>query len=117
MTILKYLTPFTEKEPIEGIDLFVCEDTETVRRYGVLRYFKKNAMFPHHYTDDKTPEERLLEAIYHEPKEDLFAPSTGYYRCVRKNAEDRNGKWIKSCINPLDSSYIAINPEEVEESD
>ena len=48
MTILKYLTPFTEKEPIEGIDLFVCEDTETVRRYGVMRYFKKNAMFPHH---------------------------------------------------------------------
>ena len=114
--ILEHLTPFTKQEPPEDIDLFVCEETDTERRYGIMRYFKKGSMLPRHYGNDgKTPEERLLEQIFHEPREEAYATTTCFYRYVKnRRSGDQDGVWVKSSINPLDSSYIAINPEDLE---
>ena len=112
--ILEHLTPFTKQEPPEDIDLFVCEETDTERRYGIMRYFKKGSMLPRHYGNDgKTPEERLLEQIFHETSRGEYAPATGFYEVERRPGGCK-GKWVKSSINPLDASYIAINPEDLE---
>ena len=55
--ILEHLIPFTKQEPPEDIDLFVCEETDTERRYGIMRFFKKGSMLPRRYGNDgKTPE-------------------------------------------------------------
>ena len=114
--ILEHLTPFTKQEPPEDIDLFVCEETDTERRYGIMRYFKKGSMLPRRYGNDgKTPEERLLEQIIHEPREEAYATTTCFYRYVKnRRSGDQGGLWVKSSINPLDASYIAINPEDLE---
>ena len=115
-TILEHLIPFSMKEPPEGIDLFVCEDSEEIRRYGVMRYFRKGSMLPMHYgCVGNTPEERLLEQIFHEPREQAYASATCFYRFIKnRRSGDQNGVWVKSAINPLDASYIVINPEDLE---
>lgn len=107
-SILEHLTPFTEKEPKENIDLFVCEDLEKTRKYGIFRYLKKGEIYP--CDDDATPSERLIRAIY-----GTEVPETGFYHCNRKKIENGYEEtWVKSSINPLDASYIVINPEEVD---
>ena len=60
--------------------------------------------------DGKTPEERLLEEIFHGSLEDMYAPATCFYRYV-KNKRSTGGTWVQSSINPLDASYAIINPE------
>lgn len=115
-TILEHLTPFTEKMPPEDIDLFVCEENDTERTYGIMRFFMKGSVLPRSYGNEgKTPEERLLERIFRDPDDDAFAPATGFYRYEKSRSSDgRKGVWVKSSMNPLDAAYIAINPEEVE---
>ena len=65
-TIIEHLTPFTERIPPEGTDLFVCEEKDTERRYGIMRFFRKGTLLPGSCCGGKTPEERLLEQIFHE---------------------------------------------------
>lgn len=115
-TILEHLTPFTERMPPEGIDLFVCEENDSRRRYGIMRFFIKGSLLPGCCGNHgKTPEERLLERIFRDPDDDAFAPATGFYRYEKiRSSDGRKGAWVKSSINPLDAAYIAINPEELE---
>lgn len=112
-TIIEHLTPFTERIPPEGTDLFVCEEKDTERRYGIMRFFRKGTLLPGSCCGGKTPEERLLEQIFHETSKGEYAPATGFYEEVGRPGGCR-GKWVKSSINPLDASYIAINPEDLE---
>ena len=114
-TIIEHLTPFAERIPPEGTDLFVCEEKDTERRYGIMRFFRKGTLLPGSCCGGKTPEERLLEQIFHEPREEAYATTTCFYRYVKnRRSGDQDGVWVKSSINPLDSSYIAINPEDLE---
>lgn len=112
-TIIEHLTPFEERIPPEGTDLFVCEEKDTERRYGIMRFFRKGTLLPGPCCGGKTPEERLLEQIFHETSRGEYAPSTGFYEVERRPGSCR-GKWVKSSINPLDASYIAIDPEDLE---
>lgn len=114
-TILEHLIPFSRKEPPEGIDLFVCQETDTVRSYGIMRFFRKGSVLPKGRGGcSRTPEEWLLEQIFHEFSGVEVAPETAFYRFVRRRRGDAEpGVWVKSAINPLDASYIAINPEEL----
>ena len=109
--IIEHLVPFSKKEPPENKDLFVYEETDAGRKYGILRFFKKGSMMPNYDgKDGKTPEERLLEEIFHGSLEDMYAPATCFYRYV-KNKRSTGGTWVQSSINPLDASYAIINPE------
>ena len=75
-TIIEHLTPFTERIPPEGTDLFVCEEKDTERRYGIMRFFRKGTLLPGPCCGGKTPEERLLEQIFHETSRGEYAPAT-----------------------------------------
>ena len=54
-TIIEHLTPFTERIPPEGTDLFVCEEKDTERRYGIMRFFRKGTILPGSCCGGKTP--------------------------------------------------------------
>ena len=114
-TIIEHLTPFTERIPPENTDLFVCEEKDNGRRYGIMRFFKKGTLMPRSCSNEaKTIEEWLLKQIFNEPCEGEYAPATAFYRFVKNRKHDEKpGVWIKSSINPLDASYIIINPEEL----
>ena len=80
MCLLCSLRAFTEKQPPEGTDLFVCENPADPqkRTYGIMRFFK-----------------------------------TGYYFLETGNQDGTDtAVWLQSAINPLDSVYAVINPEE-----
>ena len=96
-------------------DEHISEDNQDIIN-DLLNYRKCLCMLPRRYGNDgKTPEERLLEQIFHEPREEAYATTTCFYRYVKnRRSGDQNGVWVKSSINPLDSSYIAINPEDLE---
>ena len=107
-TSLNHLTPFIDKEPEENIDLFVCEECDDHRKYGIFRYLKKGKIYP--CDDDNTPKKRLMRALY-----GVEVPETGFYHCNRKKTDEGYEEiWVRSSINPLDASYIVINPEDMD---
>ena len=108
------LKPFNEKQPPEGTDLFVCGNPSVPgdRTYGIFQFFKKGSRFPDNgCPDDSCREERLLDAIFHLHHSGMPVPETGYYY-AESGCQDGTGPavWLKSAINPLDSSYTVIGP-------
>ena len=92
MCLLCSLRAFTEKQPPEGTDHFVCENPADPqkRTYGIMRFFKKGSLFP-----------------------ELMHIETGYYFLETGNQDGTDtAVWLQSTINPLDSVYAVINPEE-----
>lgn len=116
MSLHDNLIPFIEKLPPENIDLFVsdCNEEREDRTYGILRFFRKGTpIIENHYCPPPKglgAEDRLLHAIFGGIDISRPAPKTGYYFLEPVNENDC--KWMLSCINPLDSKYVVINPEE-----
>ena len=116
--LLKNLTPFTAKEPPEGVDLFVCGNPENpeTRCYGIMQYFKKGTVLPEIVmTNAPTREERIIDAIFHQKYGWRPAPETGF-DFLEAVEEDEHGDsiWLQSSINPLDAVYAIINPEDLQ---
>ena len=58
-------------------------------------------------------EERLMDALFHLNRSGIPAPETGYYFLETGNQDGTDtAVWLQSAINPLDSVYAVINPEE-----
>lgn len=118
MCMLMNLTPFAEKKPPQGVDLFVCGDPDEMssRCYGIMQFFEKGTILPAIvHSDAPSREERILDALICAKFCCRKAPETGYY-FLEACEEDESGDaiWLESCINPLDSVYAVINPEDME---
>ena len=119
MCMLCNLIPFTEKRPPEGVDLFVCgnPDCTKERIYGIMQYFEKGTHLPDVLcTNAPTRDERLIDALFRMKEDCRIAPETGYYfmDTVEEDDAGRDAVWLLSSINPLDSVYAIINPEDME---
>ena len=116
MCLLCSLRAFTEKQPPEGTDLFVCANPADPqkRTYGIMRFFKKGSLFPElMHIEKSSREERLMDALFHLNRSGIPAPETGYYFLETGNQDGTDtAVWLQSAINPLDSVYAVINPEE-----
>ena len=119
MCMLCTLIPFTEKRPPEGVDLFVCGNPDCTRErtYGVMQYFEKGTHLPDVFcTNAPTRDERLIDALFRMKEGCRIAPETGYYFMDTVEEDDAgcDAVWLLSGINPLDSVYAVINPEDME---
>jgi len=116
MCLLCNLKPFTQIQPPEGTDLFVCINPADLqkRTYGIMQFFKKGSLFPELiHTKTSSREERLMNALFHLNRGGTPVPETGYYFLETGNQDGTDtAVWLQSAINPLDSVYAVINPEE-----
>ena len=116
MSIIETLTPFLKKVPPENVDLFVCDMAKDAqdRIYEVMRFYHKGSVLD----DDSfeppdmslAPRERLLRAIFEENPNPRRAEKTGYY--LLAPFDDDHCVLNLMGINPLDSAYAIINPED-----
>lgn len=110
MCILNHLTPFSWKCPPEGVDLFVCSNSDE-RIYGVMQFFKKGSCLPEQfYSTVETHEERFLDNVMHTGTITTTAPETGFY--FLDTDEHGLAVWLQSVISPANALYIVINPED-----
>lgn len=116
MCLLCSLKPFTEAQPPECTDLFVCSNPSDPqkRTYGIMQFFRKGTRFPEIIRQEESSrEERLMDALFHLNRSGIPAPETGYYFLETGNQDGTDtAVWLQSAINPLDSVYAVINPEE-----
>ena len=114
--MLNKLTPFTAKEPPEGVDLFVCGNPENPksRCCGIMQYFRKGTVLSEIVTTN-AKDERIIDVIFHQKYGGRPAPETGFYflEAVEED-DDGDSIWLQSSINPLDAVYAIINPEDVQ---
>ena len=115
MCLLCSLKPFTEAQPPECTDLFVCSNPSDPqkRTYGIMQFFRKGTRFPEIIRQEESSrEERLMDAIFHLNRGGTPAPETGYYFLEPDSQGGADSAvWLLSAINPLDSTSAVISPE------
>ena len=112
MNMYQLLIPFADETPPENVDLFgVSHDNDPEERvYGIMRYYRKgDVVCIADPVSGSSWEERLLDAVFNDHQYEQTIPETGYYFL---SDEEGDCRWIHSCIKPLDSSYVVINPED-----
>ena len=81
------------------------------------QYFEKGTHLPDVFcTNAPTRDERLIDALFRMKEGCRIAPETGYYFMDTVEEDDAgcDAVWLLSGINPLDSVYAVINPEDME---
>ena len=114
MNILKHMTPFTDKLPPEGKDLFVvCNPESEDRDYEILRFYRKGSRIEDDYRSPlPRGMEKLMDEIIHHGTLSHPAPKTCYY--MFRYDEKSPVVWVPSGYNVLDSVWATINPEDEE---
>lgn len=99
MCLLCSLRAFTEKQPPEGTDLFVCENPADPqkRTYGIMRFFKKGSLFPElMHIEKSSREERLMDALFHLNRSGIPAPETRTGPTRQSGSSQPSTHWILS---------------------
>lgn len=82
-----------------------------------MQYFEKGTQLSDVFcTNAPTRDERLIDALFRMKEGCRIAPETGYYFMDTVEEDDAgcDAVWLLSGINPLDSVYAVINPEDME---
>lgn len=114
MKLINIMKRFTKTPPPEDVDLLVCNITDDPedRMFERVRFYRKGSVLEHEYRAKGDNDlERFLDHMENEPSAWEPAPETGYYFLIHCPKEDRL-LWHISRINPLDSLYVIIDPEE-----
>ena len=112
MRLFDIMHNFTDELPPEGIELLVCDnpDNPDDRIFERATFYKKGSMLPNEYIGHGTTDaERFFDYMANHTSTWEPAPETGYYILVNCPVDNRV-VYKLCCINPLDSTYIIMDP-------